>query len=106
MFATPFAAESLSVRLSCACGFALFPLSASEQDELVRQADAALYRVKASGRASTAELDARTGAAATEKALPRTIAQIGPLRANRRFRDGLGGSRPLARLSDERERAR
>jgi len=77
MFATPFAAESLSVRLSCACGFALFPSSASEQDELVRQADAALYRAKASGRASTAELGARTAGAAAEKALPRTIAQIG-----------------------------
>jgi len=77
MFATPFAADSLSVRLTCACGFALFPSSAAEQDELVRQADAALYRVKASGRASTAELGARTGGAATEKALPRTIAQIG-----------------------------
>jgi diguanylate cyclase (GGDEF)-like protein len=77
MFATPFAAESLSVRLTCACGFALFPSSAAEQDELVRQADAALYRAKASGRASTAEFDARTGGPAIEKALPRAAAQIG-----------------------------
>ncbi len=77
IFATPFAAEFLSVRLSGACGFALFPSSASEQDELVRQADAALYRDKACGRASTGELDVRTTGAATEKARPRAIAQFG-----------------------------
>ena len=75
MFAAPFATESLSVRLSCACGFALFPLSAAEQDELVRQADAALYRAKAGGRASAAGPDAQSGGAAAEKALPRAVAE-------------------------------
>jgi len=77
MFATPFAAESLSVRLSCACGFALFPSSAAEPDELVRQADAALYRAKANGRGGAAEFDTQTAGAAAEKALSCTAAQIG-----------------------------
>lgn len=75
IFAVPFATESLSVRLSCACGFAIFPSSADEQDELVRQADAALYRAKAIGRGGAAELDARSGGAAAGKALPRTLAE-------------------------------
>ena len=75
MFAAPFAVESLSVHLTCACGFALFPLCAGEQGELVRQADAALYRAKASGRASAAELHPRARSAAIEKALPRAVVE-------------------------------
>lgn len=77
MFATPFAAGSLSVRLTCACGFALFPSSAEEQNELVRQADVALYRAKSTGRGCAAEPETWTGGAAREKALPRAVAQIG-----------------------------
>ena len=76
LFATPFAAGSLSVRLGCACGFALFPLSAAGPDELICQADAALYRAKASGRASAAGIDARTGAAAAGNALPCALAEM------------------------------
>ena len=49
IFATPFDVSPLGVRLTCACGFALFPSTAVEPDELVRLADAALYRAKASG---------------------------------------------------------
>ena len=75
MFETPFAAESLSVRLTCACGFALFPLSAAEQDGLVRQADAALYRAKAASGRGGAELDARAAGVAIEKALTRTLTE-------------------------------
>ncbi len=59
MFATPFVVETLDISLSSACGFALFPSSASEPDELVRLADAALYRAKAVGRGGLAVLDAK-----------------------------------------------
>ena len=47
IFAAPFAIQPLCVRLTCACGFALFPSSAAEPGDLVRLADAALYRAKA-----------------------------------------------------------
>jgi predicted signal transduction protein with EAL and GGDEF domain len=45
----------------CACGFALFPSTADEPDELVRLADAALYRAKASGSGDAAMFDTRAG---------------------------------------------
>src|ERR1700690_3121840 len=38
IFATPFEAPPLGIRLTCACGFALFPSTAAEPDELVRLA--------------------------------------------------------------------
>jgi predicted signal transduction protein with EAL and GGDEF domain len=50
--------------LTSACGFALFPLSAVEPSELVRLADAALYRAKAVGPGSAAVFDPRTGRSA------------------------------------------
>jgi diguanylate cyclase (GGDEF)-like protein len=59
IFATRFDVSALSVRLTCASGFALFPASAREPDELVRLADAALYRAKASGAGDSAVFDAR-----------------------------------------------
>ena len=68
IFATPFNVPPLGVRLNCACGFALFPLSAAEPDELVRLADAALYRAKASGPGGAAVFDARTGRTAASGA--------------------------------------
>jgi diguanylate cyclase (GGDEF)-like protein len=68
IFATPFNVPPLGVRLSCACGFALFPLSAAEPGELVRLADAALYRAKASGSGGAAVFDARTGCTAASGA--------------------------------------
>ena len=76
IFAAPFAVEGLDIRLTGACGFALFPLSAAEPDELVRQADAALYRAKAIGRGRVAVLDRSreseaVGRAAREGALRR-----------------------------------
>ncbi|HKI14016.1 MAG TPA: diguanylate cyclase [Roseiarcus sp.] len=58
MFATPFVVETLDISVSSACGFALFPSSASEPDELVRLADAALYRAKTLGRGGVAVFDA------------------------------------------------
>jgi predicted signal transduction protein with EAL and GGDEF domain len=58
IFATPFAVDGLEISLTGACGFALFPSCASEPDELVRLADAALYRAKAIGRGGVAVIDA------------------------------------------------
>lgn len=58
MFAAPFALEALNIRLTGACGFALFPSSATEPDALVRLADAALYRAKAAGSGGVAVFDA------------------------------------------------
>ncbi len=42
--------EGNSLTVSCSVGVALFPDDASEQDELMRQADAAMYEAKAAGR--------------------------------------------------------
>jgi diguanylate cyclase (GGDEF)-like protein len=64
IFATPFAVEPLGIRLTCACGFALFPLSTAEPGELVRLADAALYRAKGIGRGRAVVFDARAGSIA------------------------------------------
>ena len=69
IFATPFEVSPLGARLTCACGFALFPSTAVEADELVRLADAALYRAKASGSADAAMFETRAG---------RTAASGGP----------------------------
>jgi diguanylate cyclase (GGDEF)-like protein len=79
IFATPFAVDGQDIALSGACGFAVFPSSAAEPDELVRLADAALYRAKALGRAgvavfATAEND-DAGRAALEGALRRAAAE-------------------------------
>jgi diguanylate cyclase (GGDEF)-like protein len=58
ILATPFVVDGLDIALTGACGFALFPLSAAAPDELVRRADAALYRAKAIGRGGVAVFDA------------------------------------------------
>jgi diguanylate cyclase (GGDEF)-like protein len=76
IFAAPFDAPPLGVRLTCACGFALFPSSAAEPGELVRLADAALYRAKGGGPGGAALFDAREGrAAAFEDAFRRAAAE-------------------------------
>jgi diguanylate cyclase (GGDEF)-like protein len=67
IFATPFDVSPLGVRLTCACGFALFPSTAAEPDELVRLADAALYRAKASGPNGAAAFETRVGRAAASE---------------------------------------
>jgi diguanylate cyclase (GGDEF)-like protein len=64
IFATRFDVSLLGVRLTCACGFALFPAFAADPDELVRLADAALYRAKAGGPGHVAVFDARAERAA------------------------------------------
>jgi diguanylate cyclase (GGDEF)-like protein len=68
IFATPFDLSPLGVRLTCACGFALFPSTADEPDELVRLADAALYRAKASGPDGAAMFGTRAGRTAASEA--------------------------------------
>ena len=87
IFRTPFAIQSLSIPLSAACGFALFPSSAADPSELVRLADAALYRAKAVGPANVTVLD-RGSRAALHAGLP-----DGALR--RRAAPKGGSSRPL-----------
>jgi diguanylate cyclase (GGDEF)-like protein len=68
IFATPFEAPPLGIRLTCACGFALFPSTAAEPDELVRLADAALYRAKASGLGDATMFQTRAGRTAARGA--------------------------------------
>ena len=46
----PMVVESHSLNVSCSVGGALFPEDATEQDELMRRADAAMYEAKAAGR--------------------------------------------------------
>jgi diguanylate cyclase (GGDEF)-like protein len=64
IFATPFAVQLLSIPLTSACGFALFPSSAVEPSELVRLADAALYRAKEIGPGNVAVFDSRAARSA------------------------------------------
>jgi diguanylate cyclase (GGDEF)-like protein len=61
IFATPVDVSPLGVRLTSACGFALFPSSAAEARELVRLADVALYRAKANGPGGAAVFDGGSG---------------------------------------------
>ena len=61
ILAAPFAVQSLRIRLSCACGFALFPSSSTESRDLIRQADSALYRAKAAEGGGTVVFDAGAG---------------------------------------------
>jgi diguanylate cyclase (GGDEF)-like protein len=84
IFAKHFDAAPLSGRLTCASGFALFPASALEPDELMRLADAALYRAKASGRGGAAVFDAEGERAAALRAVadfPAGTAVLNRLRA-------------------------
>jgi len=74
VFAAPFTVGGLEIGLTGACGFALFPSSVAEPGELVRLADAALYRAKSIGRGGVAVCDATAendgaGRAALEDAL-------------------------------------
>jgi diguanylate cyclase (GGDEF)-like protein len=80
IFAAPFVVNGLDIALTGACGFALFPSSASEPDELVRLSDAALYRAKATGRGGVVVFDPEgesnaVGRAAPEDALRRAVGE-------------------------------
>lgn len=54
----PFLITGKRVQIGASVGVALFPRDASDQDELVRKADAALYRAKSDGRGVTRFYDA------------------------------------------------
>jgi diguanylate cyclase (GGDEF)-like protein len=95
IFATPFDVSPLGVRLTCACGFALFPSTAAEADELVRLADAALYRAKASGAADVAMFETRAG---------RTAANGAAFESDlRRAIDGSEGARAIVHFASQNE---
>ena len=77
-FAAPFVLDRIAIHLQCTSGFALFPASADRADELVRLADVALYRAKASGRGAFCVFDendekAAKTRAALEQALHRAV---------------------------------
>ena len=85
--------------MTCACGFALFPSSAAEAGELVRLADAALYRAKGVGSGGAALFDARDGrAAAFEDAFRRAVAEPEGAVPFRPIVDFATGSAALNRL--------
>ena len=92
LLAAPFAVQSLRIRLSCACGFALFPSCAAEPRELVRLADAALYRAKAIA-CGAAVFEGAPRHAGEEAEIGAPFQPIADLTASR-----IGGRKPFARL--------
>jgi diguanylate cyclase (GGDEF)-like protein len=79
IFAAPFVVDQLTIHLNCTFGFALFPALATEADQLVRLADVALYRAKASRRGDVGVFDISDENAAIarttlEQALHRALA--------------------------------
>ena len=94
IFAAPFDVSPHGVYLTCACGFALFPSTAAEPDELVRLADAALYRAKASGSVDAAMFETRTG---------RTVASGAAFEKDRRAIDEPEGARPCVDFASQTE---
>ena len=105
VFATPFAIHPLNLRLTSACGLALFPSSSAEPNDLVRVTDAALYRAKAIGHGGAVVFDARAASAAGggarfEEALERAISKpevehaASRTRFARRLRSAQNGQSP------------
>ena len=52
IFAAPIVVGTVMVQLSCCCGFAIYPASSTDADQLINQADLALYKSKAQERGS------------------------------------------------------
>lgn len=50
--AQPFRLDDLNLSISCSIGVAMYPTDGQTLDELIKQADTAMYRVKESGRAN------------------------------------------------------
>ena len=67
IFAEPFVVDGKTVHLSGGFGFALFPGAARDANQLVRLADAALYRGKAKGRGNVCVFDLEDEKAAVER---------------------------------------
>ena len=67
-FAEPFMIDSVTARLTCSCGFSLYPSSGGDPDRLTDRADMALYRAKAKQRGSVAVFDAHDESVALERA--------------------------------------
>jgi diguanylate cyclase (GGDEF)-like protein len=65
---SPMIVDGLALQIGASVGFAVYPTHATEEEDLIRKADMALYRVKLDGRGSTRaydhgleiELDARS----------------------------------------------
>ncbi|HZZ62588.1 MAG TPA: EAL domain-containing protein [Roseiarcus sp.] len=79
VFAAPFPVEKLAIHVGCTSGFALFPDSADQPDQLIRLADIALYRAKKGRRGDIGVFDVgdENGAIARaklEQALYRAVA--------------------------------
>lgn len=68
-FDEPFLVESFSLRLTCTCGFALYPSSGDDPDRLIDRADMALYRAKASERSGIAVFNTDDECSALQSAL-------------------------------------
>ena len=94
IFTAPFAVDGRDIALTGACGFALFPASAAEPDELVRMADAALYRAKAIGRGGVAVFATAENDAAARAALEDVLRRSGG-----RAEDGRSDCRRLHRAA-------
>ena len=69
VFAKPFVSNSISARLACTCGFALYPASGNNPARLIDRADMALYRIKAKERGGIAVFDADDESIALERAV-------------------------------------
>ena len=67
-FFEPIRVGSISARLSCSCGFSIYPASGEQASRLIDRADMALYRAKAMERGGYAIFDVAFESAACERA--------------------------------------
>jgi diguanylate cyclase (GGDEF)-like protein len=68
IFGEPFVVDALTIHLECTCGFALFPASGDNAEQLIRLADIALYRAKAGGGGRAGVFDRNVETAAVVRA--------------------------------------
>lgn len=64
----PFEVEGLSMYLGASIGIAMFPADGADGDQLLRQADTAMYRAKSEGRGRYAFFEPRMNTEANERA--------------------------------------
>lgn len=65
----PIMIGAISARLTCSCGFSLYPESGHDPSRLIDRADMALYKAKASERGSSRVFDVSFEATAFERAM-------------------------------------